>query len=285
MGAVAVGQHAADGRAECPLEGNQPAVQHRHLDAQLGRRRGHLGPDEASSDDHEPGSRHELLLEPERVGRRPQDVHTGRCGERQEPRRRSGRQHERVPTQLFAVSCGRRARVRVDGRDPAAEPQLDPLVTPERVPAELEVVELALTCEEVLRQGGTLVGRHRLVADQHEVALVPLGAERLGAAGAGETGAHDEDRARGGHAASASVTMIAAIGQPAAASSTFGSSDSPRRTVAVPLSSSSKISAPSRRRSRSRYTATGRFRSCTWVSPIGCGCGLGTGLGRLVSTR
>ncbi len=89
---------------------------------------------------------------------------------------------------------------------------------------------------------GRSYGSDRLRAEDDERAVVALGAERLGAAGARQPGADDHDGPGRAHAACTSVTRMAAIGHESQASSTAGSSVWPTRTVAVPAASSSKMS-------------------------------------------
>src|SRR4051812_35718886 len=157
----------------------------------------------------------------------------------------SRRKYERVPMEDAPAARGRRLPLPVNGRDALAEDELDPLLVPEGVRPQEQIVGGAVAREELLGQRRPLVGRERLLADGHELAVVALGPKRLGAAGAGGTGAHDEDGRRGGHAASSSLIRIAAIGHAAAASSTAGSSDMPTRAVALPLASSSMMSGAS----------------------------------------
>jgi hypothetical protein len=107
--------------------------------------------------------------------------------------------------------------------DPRFENESDVVLLP--VGGGLEGDVAAGAGEVFLGEGGPLVGRVRLVADQHDLAFEILGAERLGAAAAGEPRADDHDPA-GRHAACAplsSQTMIAPIGQEAAASRTAAS--------------------------------------------------------------
>ena len=82
---------------------------------------------------------------------------------------------------------------------------------------------------------GRSYGATRLLADEQDAAVEPLGAERLGGPGAGEAGAHDQ-HGRRAHAASSSTTVIAAIGHAAAASSTAASLLVPTRSETSPPS-------------------------------------------------
>ena len=112
------------------------------------------------------------------------------------------------------------------GRDPAPlqielvhrapGSQLDAALVPEALRAQPERGAIARAGQDVLGQRRPLVRGVWLLAQQDDASRVSRGAQRLGATGAGEAGAHDHDiSALGGHRISTSdstTTVIAPIG-------------------------------------------------------------------------
>ena len=108
----------------------------------------------------------------------------------------AGGEHERVPADGFSGCPGELLR-NLDPFDSRAEEEGDVIVLP--VGRGLEVELAAGAGKELLGERGPLVGRMALLADQRDLAVEALGAERLRAAAAGEPRAEDEHAA--GHQA------------------------------------------------------------------------------------
>jgi hypothetical protein len=269
-------EHEADVLAEHARDRSVCGLDDRHVHAERARRRGDLSADEATPDHDEMRAGDEFLSERLRVGNRPQLVHARGQVERQPARSRAGCQHELVEPDIGAPVGTGDTLERVDVFDPGAEAELDAAVVPVAVLPQQERVLVARPEQELLRERRPLVWRERLVADQHEAPVVAFAPQRLGGAGAGEAGAHDQN-GPGGHAACSSITEMAAMGQTAAASRTAASSLVPVRTEARPSPSSWKIcgarsaQAPkplqSERSMRMRYiTCSFRERERDWCA-------------------
>ena len=97
------------------------------------------------------------------------------------------------------------------------EHELDAVLLPERVRSEPKPLRLERAGEELFRERRALVWSMGLGADERDVALESLCAERLGAPRSRESGADDDDPS---HAACSSITVMAPIGHEAAASTT-----------------------------------------------------------------
>ena len=89
------------------------------------------------------------------------------------------------------LADARRPPFGVNGLDLATGRELDALFLPERPGAQREI--RAPAGEELLRQSRALVGRMRLAAGEDDATSEAERAEVLGAAGAGQAGARDQD--------------------------------------------------------------------------------------------
>ena len=131
-----------------------------------------------------------------RVGERAEDVDAGAAQARKAARPGAGGEHERVPADGPSGCPGELLR-NLDPVDARAEEEADVIVLP--VGRGLEGELAAGAGKKPLGERGPLVGRMELLADQRDLAVEALGAERLRAAAAGEPRAEDEHAA--GHQA------------------------------------------------------------------------------------
>ena len=81
----------------------------------------------------------------------------------------------------------------VEASHALSEDESDLVVNPKGRRPEREAVRRSRSCEQLFRERRSLVGRHGLLADEHDVAFEALRPKRFGAAGAGEAGAHHQD--------------------------------------------------------------------------------------------
>ena len=176
------------------------------------RRRGrrNLRSDEPAADDHELPARPQLLAQRACVVERPQMVQARATSTRQSTGPRSGREHETVEPP--ASLPGGRDTVS-HPLDPCSENELDPELVPVERRPQGDVV--ARACQQLLREGRALVRGVALLPDDDDAPVEPLSAEGLGAANSRQARTDHDDVL---HAARSSVTVIAAIGQDAAAS-------------------------------------------------------------------
>ena len=187
---IAVREEAADLRPENPLERHARQVDDRHVDPELGRRRGNLGADETRSDDREPAAGNELGTQSPRFVECPKDMDATPAEGCGPPGPGSGRENERVPHEV-AASRAREPAHRVDPLHPDPELEVDLEIGPDGRPLEEEF--LAGAREELLRESRPLVGWVWLFADECDRSVEALRAERLRAAAAREAGADDDD--------------------------------------------------------------------------------------------
>jgi hypothetical protein len=87
----------------------------------------------------------------------------------------------------------------VDRSDAPAEHGRDAIVGVVLVGADGQMAGIHLARQEVLREGRPVIGRRRLLADQQDAAIPPVGAKTVCDLEAGLGGADDDDRI-GGHA-------------------------------------------------------------------------------------
>ncbi len=101
---------------------------------------------------------------------------------------------EFVVAEFGAVAEREGARRGVDRAGRGTEHQFDAVLTEELARPEGRVV--AIASQDLLRQGRAVVGQVRLVADEHEFALVSGAAQLLGGTYRRQAGAHDDDALR-----------------------------------------------------------------------------------------
>ena len=192
------------------------AVQRRELLAQLGAERavergrlrlddgdgasglprggGGLEADPAGPDDHDLHLR--LERGPEGVGllQGPQVEHVAQVGpgDGELPGRGAGGDRELVVGEPAAVE-GDRAGGAVDRGNRSAQPQVDVVLGVPGAGVDEDRVAFVLAQQVALGQRGALVRALRLVAEEHDLAVEPLVAERLGRLRARQPAAHDHE--------------------------------------------------------------------------------------------
>ena len=107
----------------------------------------------------------------------------------QRARGRAGGEQRAVERERLAAVEGQDARGGVERGRPHAEPQLDLELVVGRA-AQRELLGLPLTGEQLLRQRRTVVREVRLGADEHDPAVEPVPAQRLGGPQPRQRGPH-----------------------------------------------------------------------------------------------
>ena len=198
---VQAGEDLRHLRAEHAQQWELGALQ--HGDGGAGGARGGSGlqADPAPADHHYVRARAEGGAQRVAVVERAQVVHTGqvRAGQPQVARRGAGGEQEPVVVHRLPVVGHQLVRVPVQPGHGGAQPQVDVVLAVPRLGVHEDGVALVVALQVALRQRWPLVGVVRLVAEQHDPAAEPLGAQRLHGLPAGEAGSHDGDGAGLGH--------------------------------------------------------------------------------------
>jgi hypothetical protein len=244
--AHALAQTASDPAPEDTGEGRLQCLHDRHPEPQAARAGGDLGADEARPEHGEAlaglqvGSQALGVAQAAQVMHAPNGRHLG------EPARTSSRGEHQVPPTEPAAGEQSRAVPQVDRADRLLEAQVDATLDPEPGWAQADAPARPLADEELLRERRSLVGRAGLVAGDHDAAVMPPRPQRLGAARAGQPGAHDQ-HVGGVHGytttrPAASTTRMAPIGHSRAAATAASWSVTSTRATAIPSGASANVS-------------------------------------------
>ena len=157
----------------------------------------HLRADEAGADhDHPAGLRIELAAQREAVVEGAQGVDPGHAvGDGHGARRRAGGDDEAVEVDLPAVVEGDPASGEVERRRPRAEAPVEVELVARR--GQLDAVGVPRPRQHLLRERRPVVGRVRLLTDDHDAAVVPLFPQRLGRPAPGQARSDDDDGLHG----------------------------------------------------------------------------------------
>lgn len=171
-------------------------IDHRHVAAELARRRRDLEPDEPAAEHRHAATRHKLRAQRPRIVDRAdvmrRDAFVDRAAERAHPR--ACREHEPRIRERRAVVEPHTLRIALDRVDARTEPQLDALrVVPRRVTHERALLT-TVAQQRILRQRGPVVRHLALRADHHDARRGVALAQRFGRAPRGMPGADDHER-------------------------------------------------------------------------------------------
>jgi hypothetical protein len=157
-----------------------------------------LEPDEACAQHNRAARRLGSLDDGPTVREGAQRVYMGLVGAGNgEPNRlRAGREQQPVVGDLIAVTEHEVARARLDRGDSRVEPQLDSGLRIKTAGPQRHPVLCRSTGKVVFRKVGAIHRRSLVVAQHHELALIPLPAEHLGRGETGGAAADDHDPIR-----------------------------------------------------------------------------------------
>ena len=188
--------------AEDPLERQRGHLDHRDLASLLAGGRGDLGADPAGPDDHQPLTVLDPLADQLGIADGPQVVDAVEigAGHVEAPWHAAGGQEEAVVAQAPVSFEQELAHAEVDARHPGRGQKVDLMLGVERVRVDVRLVA-DLPAQVLLGERRALVGPLGLVADQHQLTVESLLAQRLCRLGSGQAGADDHESLAVGHVA------------------------------------------------------------------------------------
>ena len=199
--AVQIGVHAADLRAEHALQRHVVGLEHGDLEAALAQRRGDLRADPAGADDHHLAAAHRTLADRLGVAHLAQVEHVPELGpgDGEAPWPGARGQEQAVIAEALAPVDDDLRCAHIDRAHRRRRAQLDVVLPVEALVVDEQLRALGLALEVVLRQSRSLIRAIGLGADQHDTAVEPFGAQRLGRLRPGQTGTDDHERGSSGH--------------------------------------------------------------------------------------
>ncbi len=174
MRGVLAGEEVRDGRRHHPVHDPIQSLEHQNLAAELGKARRDLEADVAAADDDCLGAWPRGRPGSFRVAERAQieDVSEMLARQPQAARPDAGADHENVVCQLL-IGSDDGAPVRQDPIDPGAEAQIDRALGVVGRGADVGALERHLAAHVRLGQGGPLIGRLALLAQEDDLAGKP----------------------------------------------------------------------------------------------------------------
>jgi hypothetical protein len=184
-------------------------------DAGVAGGRGHLEPDPARAHDDHPGRRGQGLAQPVAVVHRAQVLHAvgPGPGHRQQGGRGAGGQQQLVVAEALAGAQRDLAQFPVDGGHAGAEPQVDVVLGVPAVLVHEDRIPFLAAQQVALGQRRALIGVVRFVADEHDLPLETLRAQRFRGSNPSERRPGDHERGSRWHDA-ASVGSVTTGGSP-----------------------------------------------------------------------
>ena len=153
-----------------------------------------LQADPAGADDGHPLRGGERRLQCVAVGDSAQVMHTGqvRTGHLEAPGRRTRRQQQLVVAERLSLRCAHFVCSAVDFGNPCTQTQVDVVFGVPLRGMDVDLFPLGAAQQVALRQGRSVIRAVILIADEDDLAVETVGAQRLGGLGAGQPGAHDD---------------------------------------------------------------------------------------------
>ena len=187
-------EKSGDGGSGYAGEHARHRFEHRHFEPARARNGCNLEADVAGADDDRVRASLQHRADAARIVDRAklEDAAEGCACDRQRTRTRARREHQMVIANAAAVADRNGAALPVDGARRGRELQIDAVLAVPGVGFETETFGSELALEELLGERRPLVRSERLVADEHDVAVVAPLAKRERDLGTGLAGADDD---------------------------------------------------------------------------------------------